>query len=97
MDLFTYHTLMMGHTKLGRHQKVLALYNEALESSAKVRVCVRLWFLVCLFCCVVCLMSRCVVFYHVLLFCVVLCNVALCNVVLCFVMLCCVALCFNVP
>ena len=37
MDLFTYHTLMMGHTKLGRHQKVLSLYNEALESSAKVR------------------------------------------------------------
>ena len=38
MDLFTYHTLMMGHTKLGRHQKVLTLYNEALESSAKVRM-----------------------------------------------------------
>eukprot|EP00596_Hydrurales_sp_CCMP1899_P000718 CAMPEP_0119044370 /NCGR_PEP_ID=MMETSP1177-20130426/30952_1 /TAXON_ID=2985 /ORGANISM="Ochromonas sp, Strain CCMP1899" /LENGTH=540 /DNA_ID=CAMNT_0007014397 /DNA_START=865 /DNA_END=2487 /DNA_ORIENTATION=+ len=35
MDLFTYHTLMMGHTKLGRHQKVLALYNEALESPAR--------------------------------------------------------------
>ena len=33
---------MMGHTKLGRHQKVLTLYNEALESSAKVSasVCV---------------------------------------------------------
>ena len=36
MDLFTYHTLMMGHTKLLRHQKVLSLYNEALESSARV-------------------------------------------------------------
>ena len=41
MDLFTYHTLMMGHTKLGRHQKVLTLYNEALESSAKVWQWVR--------------------------------------------------------
>ena len=35
MDLFTYHTLMMGHTKLGRHQRVLQLYDEAIESSAK--------------------------------------------------------------
>jgi pentatricopeptide repeat protein len=36
MDLFTYHTLMMGHTKLGRHHRVLALYEEALSSSAQV-------------------------------------------------------------
>ena len=35
MDLFTYHTLMMGHTKLGRHQRVLQLYDEAVASSAK--------------------------------------------------------------
>ena len=35
MDLFTYHTLMMGHTKLGRHQRVLQLYDEAVVSSAK--------------------------------------------------------------
>jgi pentatricopeptide repeat protein len=35
MDLHTYHTLMMGNTKLGRHQRVLVLYNEALDSSAR--------------------------------------------------------------
>lgn len=35
MDLFTYHTLMMGHTKLGRNQRVLALYDEALSSNAQ--------------------------------------------------------------
>jgi len=35
MDLFTYHTLMMGNTKLGRYQRVLALYREALDSSAR--------------------------------------------------------------
>ena len=29
MDLLTYHTLMMGHTKLGGHQRVLQLYEEA--------------------------------------------------------------------
>lgn len=34
MDLFTYHTLMMGNTKLGRYQRVLSLYEEAKESSA---------------------------------------------------------------
>ena len=28
MDLFTYHTLMMGNTKLGRHHRVLTLYEE---------------------------------------------------------------------
>jgi pentatricopeptide repeat protein len=33
MDLFTYHTLMMGHTKLGGHQRVLQLYEEAVEST----------------------------------------------------------------
>ena len=35
MDVFTYHTLMMGNTKLGRHHNVLRLYEEALESSAQ--------------------------------------------------------------
>jgi len=35
MDLHTYHTLMMGNTKLGRHQRVLVLYFEALDSSAR--------------------------------------------------------------
>ena len=35
MDLFTYHTLMMGNTKLGRYQRVLSLYAEAQDSSAK--------------------------------------------------------------
>lgn len=35
MDLFTYHTLMMGHTKLNRHGRVLELYEEAIHSSAK--------------------------------------------------------------
>ncbi len=34
MDVFTYHTLMMGNTKLSRHQRVLALYEEALQSNA---------------------------------------------------------------
>jgi pentatricopeptide repeat domain-containing protein 1 len=34
MDVFTYHTLMMGNTKLARHQRVLALYEEALLSNA---------------------------------------------------------------
>ena len=34
MDVFTYHTLMMGNTKLGRHYRVLALYDEAIASSA---------------------------------------------------------------
>jgi hypothetical protein len=34
MDLFTYHTLMMGNTKLARHQRVLTLYEEALCSNA---------------------------------------------------------------
>ena len=34
MDVFTYHTLMMGNTKLGRHHRVLSLYDEAIESSA---------------------------------------------------------------
>lgn len=34
MDVFTYHTLMMGNTKLARHQRVLALYEEALQSNA---------------------------------------------------------------
>lgn len=39
MDVFTYHTLMMGHTKLGRFYKVLALYEEAIQSTAKVYAC----------------------------------------------------------
>ena len=34
MDVFTYHTLMMGNTKLGRHYRVLALYDEAIASNA---------------------------------------------------------------
>lgn len=34
MDVFTYHTLMMGNTKLGRHYRVLALYDEAIASGA---------------------------------------------------------------
>lgn len=38
MDLFTYHTLMMGHTKLGRYQRVLVLYDEATQSNAKVSI-----------------------------------------------------------
>ncbi len=33
MDVFTYHTLMMGNTKLGRHHRVLGLYEEALQVS----------------------------------------------------------------
>lgn len=36
MDLFTFHTLMMGNTKLERHSRVLALYEEAVSSSAQV-------------------------------------------------------------
>ena len=35
MDLFTYHTLMMGNTKLDRHQRVIVLYEEAVASNAK--------------------------------------------------------------
>lgn len=35
IDVFTYHTLMMGNTKLGRFYRVLALYEEALNSSAQ--------------------------------------------------------------
>lgn len=35
MDVFTYHTLMMGNTKLARHHNVLSLYEEALTSSAQ--------------------------------------------------------------
>lgn len=35
MDVYTYHTLMMGNTKLGRHHRVLSLYDEAIESSAR--------------------------------------------------------------
>ena len=36
MDVFTYHTLMMGNTKLGRFYRVLSLYDEAIKSNAKV-------------------------------------------------------------
>lgn len=32
MDLFTYHTLMMGHTKLGAYHKVMTLYEQAISS-----------------------------------------------------------------
>jgi pentatricopeptide repeat protein len=35
MDLFSYHTLMMGHTKAGGYQRVISLYEEALQSDAK--------------------------------------------------------------
>lgn len=35
MDVFTYHTLMMGNTKLARHHNVLSLYEEALSSTAQ--------------------------------------------------------------
>jgi pentatricopeptide repeat protein len=35
MDVFTYHTLMMGNTKLARHHNVLSLYDEALASTAQ--------------------------------------------------------------
>ena len=35
MDVFTYHTLMMGNTKLARHHNVLTLYEEALSSTAQ--------------------------------------------------------------
>lgn len=35
MDVFTYHTLMMGNTKLGRYYRVLSLYEEALQSGAR--------------------------------------------------------------
>lgn len=38
IDLLTYHTLMMGHTKLGRHQRVLQLYEEALSSPVKAQL-----------------------------------------------------------
>lgn len=34
MDLFSYHTLMMGHTKLGAYHKVLQLYEQAIDSNA---------------------------------------------------------------
>jgi hypothetical protein len=37
MDVRTYHTLMMGHTKLLQHLGVLQLYDEALASSIPVR------------------------------------------------------------
>lgn len=33
MDVLTYHTLMMGNTKLGRHHRVLALFDEAADSN----------------------------------------------------------------
>lgn len=33
MDVLTYHTLMMGNTKLGRHHRVLALFDEAVDSN----------------------------------------------------------------
>ena len=35
MDLFTYHTLMMGHTKMGAYHKVMTLYEEAVESNTR--------------------------------------------------------------
>lgn len=35
MDLFTYHTLMMGHTKLGAYHKVMLLYEQAIESNTQ--------------------------------------------------------------
>jgi hypothetical protein len=39
MDVRTYHTLMMGHTKLLQHLSVLQLYDEALASG--IQVCRR--------------------------------------------------------
>lgn len=38
MDLFTYHTLMMGHLRQAHYQPVLLLYKEALDSGVKVRL-----------------------------------------------------------
>ena len=38
MDLFTYHTLMMGWTKGGGYHKVLALYDEAVGSHIQVKI-----------------------------------------------------------
>jgi pentatricopeptide repeat protein len=35
MDLFTYHTLMMGHTKLGAYYKVMNLYEQAISSHTR--------------------------------------------------------------
>lgn len=35
MDLFTYHTLMMGNTKIGRYYRVLSLYETAISSNTR--------------------------------------------------------------
>lgn len=42
MDLFTYHTLMMGHLRQAHYQPVLLLYKEALDSGVKVRLLLNL-------------------------------------------------------
>ncbi len=39
MDVRTYHSLMMGHTKLSQHSSVLQLYDEAVASGIQVRIC----------------------------------------------------------
>jgi pentatricopeptide repeat protein len=36
-DMLTFHTLMMGYTKLKNHVKVIELYDEACERNVKVR------------------------------------------------------------
>jgi hypothetical protein len=39
MDVLTFHTLMMGHTKQLNHSRVLQLYDEALAANIEVWVC----------------------------------------------------------
>jgi hypothetical protein len=38
MDVLTFHTLMMGHTKRLNHSRVLQLYDEALAANIEVSV-----------------------------------------------------------
>lgn len=38
MDVLTFHTLMMGHAKLGRHPRVLELYAEAVQTNISVHL-----------------------------------------------------------
>jgi pentatricopeptide repeat protein len=38
MDMLTFHTLMMGHTKRHNHSRVLQLYDEALAANIEVSV-----------------------------------------------------------
>jgi hypothetical protein len=38
MDVLTFHTVMMGHTKRLNHSRVLQLYDEALAANIEVSV-----------------------------------------------------------